>query len=163
MPNAFKRPADADKLDSLEQLKKLREALLRDASARESDDENAPDDSADEAVNRKKEAAARRFAGVSGNAESDRKPIGSASTPGRAKPQSAPKKNVAKGTANLSAGSSGSPASASAPAPQRKEIRGGLAVLAELASLSGTSGKAVAPDEAVVTARDGRALPTKAL
>jgi hypothetical protein len=99
MPNAFKRPADADKLDPQEQLKKLREALLRDAAARESDGENDPDDPADNAVNRKKEAAARRFTGVSGNAVGGKKPAASAPTSGGAMPQAAPKKNVVKGAA----------------------------------------------------------------
>src|SRR3978361_533715 len=65
MPNVSKRPADADKLDPQDQLKKLREALLRDAAARDSDGENEGEESADNAVNRKKEAAARRFAGAS--------------------------------------------------------------------------------------------------
>lgn len=66
MPNVSKRPADADKLDPQEQLKKLREALLRDAAARESDGEDDAGGGTGTAANSKKDAAARRFAGVSG-------------------------------------------------------------------------------------------------
>ena len=153
MPNAFKRPADADKLDPQEQLKKLREALLRDAAARESDGENDPDDPADNAVNRKKEAAARRFTGVSGNAVGGKKPAASAPTSGGAMPQAAPKKNVVKGAAKSPAGSS----ALSASSAQRKEVRGGLAVLAELASLVGSPGKTAAPDSTAAPPRVERA------
>ncbi|MDP9155575.1 MAG: ATP-dependent RNA helicase HrpA [Pseudomonadota bacterium] len=149
MPNAFKRPADADKLDPQEQLKKLREALLRDAAARESDGENDPDDSADEGLNRKKEAAARRFAGGSGGAPSG---PGAGSGSGRKATQPAPKKNVAKGAAN----SPGVAPDSSASSAQRKEIRGGLAVLA---SLVGSSDKTAAPDDVAVTARDVKTQP----
>jgi len=70
MPNVSKRPADAGKLDPQEQLKKLREALLRDAAALSGDGENEGDGDAANASNSKKEAAARRFAGAGGGGES---------------------------------------------------------------------------------------------
>src|SRR5471030_3095034 len=93
MPNVSKRPADADKLDPQEQLKKLREALLRDAAARESDGEDDAGGGAESAANRKKEAAARRFAGASGSAS------GSGSAAGPVAGQHALKKIVQKGAA----------------------------------------------------------------
>ncbi|WP_235527424.1 ATP-dependent RNA helicase HrpA [Burkholderia sp. Leaf177] len=142
-------------------MKKLREALLRDVAARESDGENDPDDSTDEGVNRKKEAAARRFAGVSGNAGDEKKPGAPKATSGRVAPQPAPKKNVAKGVVKSPAGVSGSSAP-SAPSAQRKEIRGGLSVLAELASLTGTSGQSAAPDSSAVAPR-AEQTPTEKL
>jgi ATP-dependent helicase HrpA len=58
MPNVFKRRADADKPDSLEQLKKLRESLAREASAR-----RAPAaDAGGNTLSGKKDAAAQRLA-----------------------------------------------------------------------------------------------------
>ena len=97
MPNVSKRPADADKLDPQEQLKKLREALLRDAAARESDGEDDAEDSADNAINRKKEAAARRFAGASdGSAAGASKAAAGGAGASSASSQIA-KKNVQKG------------------------------------------------------------------
>src|ERR1700712_1085978 len=104
MPNVSKRPADADKLDPQEQLKKLREALLRDAAARESDGENEREDSADNAVNRKKEAAARGVAGASdasggSSASASKAAAGGAKTGAGASSTSlqGAKKNVQKG------------------------------------------------------------------
>ncbi|MEA3092416.1 MAG: ATP-dependent helicase HrpA, partial [Caballeronia sp.] len=94
MPNVSKRPADADKLDPQDQLKKLREALLRDAAARDGDGENEGEESADNAVNRKKEAAARRFAGVSGTAA---RGAASGSAAGSVAGQQASKKSAQKG------------------------------------------------------------------
>jgi ATP-dependent helicase HrpA len=152
MPNVSKRPADADKLDPQEQLKKLREALLRDAAARESDGENEADDGAGSAVNRKKEAAARRFAGAS-DGVSKAPPGGSAASAHAA--QQLAKKNVQKGTGispssssvrrDQPRGSSAGPATSPQPA-RRKDERGGLASLSSLSTLlSVLSDKAVAP------------------
>lgn len=73
MPNVSKRPVDGDKLDPQEQLKKLRENLLRDGAPRPP---GAGDDEASRARS-KKEAAARRFAGTSGNAGAVAKPASS--------------------------------------------------------------------------------------
>src|SRR5471032_1236491 len=151
MPNVSKRPADADKLDPQEQLKKLREALLRDAAARESDGEDDAGGGAESAANRKKEAAARRFAGASGSASGS----GSGSAAGPAAGQHASKKIVQKGTAvspsSSRTGPKGSPSpsspvstSSARPGPARKDERGGavtLSSLSALASLSLASGK----------------------
>ena len=145
MPNAFKRPADADKLDPQEQLKKLREALLRDAAAREGDGENDAEDSAGNAQNRKKEAAARRFAGASGTSGGSGKPAAGPGTP-----RAVSKKNVAtvatggKGPGNLPAVSTGKPKGSPASA-QKNEVRGGLSVLSSLAELAGLTSKAALP------------------
>lgn len=70
MPNVSKRPVDGDKPDPQEQLKKLRENLLRDGAPRPP---GTADDEASRALS-KKEAAARRFAGASGNAGAVAKP-----------------------------------------------------------------------------------------
>jgi ATP-dependent helicase HrpA len=74
MPNVSKPPADADKLDPLEQLKKLRESLLREAEARVSD----PNHADEKATLSKKEAAARRFAAAPGAAATPRSGSGEA-------------------------------------------------------------------------------------
>jgi len=149
MPNVSKRPADADKLDPQEQLKKLREALLRDAAARESDGEDDAGGGTGTAANSKKDAAARRFAGVSG--------AGSAGGPakGSALGQPASKKSVQKAAGvspasrDESKGSSGSASSSSSrQGSPRKDERGGavsLSSLSALASLSLSSGKVVVP------------------
>ncbi|SAL11503.1 ATP-dependent helicase HrpA [Caballeronia sordidicola] len=148
MPNVSKRPADADKLDPQEQLKKLREALLRDAAAREGDGENDAEDSGGNAQNRKKEAAARRFAGASGT------PVGGGK-PGPGASQAASKKNVAtdvKGSGNSPAVSTRQPKESS-PSAQKNEVRGGLSVLSSLAELAGLTGKATSPDSSAANAR----------
>ncbi|SAL68360.1 ATP-dependent helicase HrpA [Caballeronia choica] len=77
MPNVSKHPADAEKLDPQEQLKKLRESLLRDAEVRPG---GAGDEDQTEALS-KKEAAARRFAGA-GGATAARPAVGTASPAG---------------------------------------------------------------------------------
>ena len=77
MPNVSKRPADAEKLDPQEQLKKLRDSLLRDAEVRPG---GAGDEGQKEALS-KKEAAARRFAGAGGGAAA-RSAVGTASPAG---------------------------------------------------------------------------------
>jgi ATP-dependent helicase HrpA len=150
MPNVSKRPADADKLDPQEQLKKLREALLRDAAARESDGENEAEESADSAINRKKEAAARRFAGASDGAAAGASKAAASGAGTNSTPPQTAKKNVQK-----SAGGSPSPASSlsrdqskgssnAAPSSReparRKDERGGLDLLSTL-----LSDKAVGP------------------
>src|SRR5471032_212422 len=173
MPNVSKRPADADKLDPQEQLKKLREALLRDAAARESDGEDDDGGGAESAANRKKEAAARRFAGASGSASGS----GSGSAAGPAAGQYVSKKIVQKGTA-VSPSSSrtepkGSPSpsspvstSSARPGPARKDERGGavtLSSLSALASLSLASGKVSVPGpQASVAASERRGESTTA-
>ena len=173
MPNVSKRPADAEKLDPQEQLKKLREALLRDAAARESDGENDAGSGAESAANRKKEAAARRFAGAS---EAGSAP-GSGSAAGPAAGQHASKKIIQKGMGVLTSsspsrtGPKGSPnpsspvsTSPSRPGPARKDERGSavtLSSLSALASLSLTSGKVSAPSAQVpVAAPERRAEST---
>ncbi|MFK4447056.1 ATP-dependent helicase HrpA [Caballeronia udeis] len=140
MPNVSKRAADADKLDPQEQLKKLREALLRDAAAREGDGENEADDDAESAVNRKKEAAARRFAGASGNsAAGASKAVPGGAGTSSAAPQTA-KKNVQKSAAGSPALSRDQPKGSSSAAPssrepaRRKDERGGLDLLSTLLS-----------------------------
>jgi ATP-dependent helicase HrpA len=142
MPNVSKRPADADKLDPQEQLKKLREALLRDAAARESDGEDDAEDSADNAINRKKEAAARRFAGASdGSAAGASKAAAGGAGASSASSQIA-KKNVQKGAVGSPSPSrdpsqpKGSSSTASLPREpaRRKDERGGLALLSTLLS-----------------------------
>jgi ATP-dependent helicase HrpA len=165
MPNVSKRPADADKLDPQEQLKKLREALLRDAAARESDGENEGEDSADNAVNRKKEAAARRFAGASDSSATGASKAAAGRASGSSASSQTAKKNVQKGT-----GGSPPPFSSSSPQrspsssrdepkkpssaaqtprepAQRKDERGGLDLLSTL-----LSEKAVSP---VVSSHSG--------
>ncbi len=77
MPNVSKHPADAEKLDPQEQLKKLRESLLRDAEVRPG---GAGDEGQTEALS-KKEAAARRFAGAGGGTAA-RSAVGTASPAG---------------------------------------------------------------------------------
>ncbi|MFT4432447.1 ATP-dependent RNA helicase HrpA [Caballeronia sp. 15715] len=146
MPNVSKRPADADKLDPQEQLKKLREALLRDAAARESDGENEGEESADNAVNRKKEAAARRFAGASGESAAGASKAAAGGAGGSSSSSQTAKKNVQKG-AGVSSSASPSPlssrnqstgSSSAAPPPReparRKDERGGLDLLSTLLS-----------------------------
>jgi len=140
MPNVSKRPADADKLDPQEQLKKLREALLRDAAARESDGENEGEESADNAVNRKKEAAARRFAGASdGSAAGASKAAAGGAGASSTSPQTA-KKNVQKSAMGSPSLSRDQPKGSSSAAPpsrepvRRKDERGGLALLSTLLS-----------------------------
>src|ERR1700735_4897641 len=131
MPNVSKRPADAEKLDPQEQLKKLREALLRDAAARESDGENDAGEGAESAANRKKEAAARRFAGASGGSPSG---VSSSQTG---------QKNVQEGGGGSSSASSSrdqskGSSSGSLPSRQvagRKEERSGLGSLSSLSAL----------------------------
>ncbi|CAH2812617.1 MAG: hypothetical protein CBARDMAM_7175 [uncultured Caballeronia sp.] len=133
-------PPIADKLDPQEQLKKLREVLLRDAAARESDGENEADDDAGSAVNRKKEAAARRFAEASGGfaAGASKAASGGAGTSSTA-PQTA-KKSVQKSAAGSPSLSRDQPKGSSSAAPssrepaQRKDERGGLALLSTLLS-----------------------------
>jgi len=146
MPNVSKRPADADKLDPQEQLKKLREALLRDAAARESDGENEGEEPADNAVNRKKEAAARRFAGASGESAAGASKAAAGGAGGSSSSSQTAKKNVQKG-AGVSSSASPSPlssrnqstgSSSAAPPPReparRKDERGGLDLLSTLLS-----------------------------
>jgi ATP-dependent RNA helicase HrpA len=148
MPNVSKRPADADKLDPQEQLKKLREALLRDAAARESDGEDDAGGGAESASNRKKEAAARRFAGVSGAAAGG---AVSGSAAGSVAGQQASKKSVQKGAGvspfsssrSEPKGSSGSTStSSSSPSRQgsaRKDERGSAVSLSSLSALASLS------------------------
>ncbi|MEA3098218.1 MAG: ATP-dependent helicase HrpA [Caballeronia mineralivorans] len=176
MPNVSKRPADADKLDPQEQLKKLREALLRDAAARESDGENDAGGGAESASNRKKEAAARRFAGVSGTAA---RGAASGSAAGSVAGQQASKKSAQKGAVSPASSfsrsepkdSSGSTsASASSPSRQgsvRKDDRGGavsLSSLSALASLSVSSGKITpssSPARAATSERRGESATAR--
>src|SRR5471032_3048126 len=146
MPNVSKRPADADKLDPQEQLKKLREALLRDAAARESDGENEAEESADSAINRKKEAAARRFAGASGGSAAGASNAAAGGSSASSTSSQAAKKNVQKGVAgspsslpsssrdqSQSKGASGA-TPVSRDTARRKDERGGLALLSTLLS-----------------------------
>ena len=77
MPNVSKHPADAEKLDPQEQLKKLRDSLLRDAEVRPG---GAGDEGQKEALS-KKEAAARRFSGA-GDGAAARSAVGTASPAG---------------------------------------------------------------------------------
>ena len=176
MPNVSKRPADADKLDPQEQLKKLREALLRDAAARESDGEDDAGGGAESASNRKKEAAARRFAGVSGAAAGG---AASGSAAGSVAGQQASKKSVQKGggvspsssSRSEPKGSSASPsASSSSPSRQgsaRKDERGSavsLSSLSALASLSLSSGKVTpssSPAPAAASERRGESATVR--
>jgi ATP-dependent helicase HrpA len=155
MPNVSKRPADADKLDPQDQLKKLREALLRDAAARDSDGENEGEESADNAVNRKKEAAARRFAGASDGsaAGASKASAGGAGTSSTS--SQTVKKNVQKGAGgspstlssrDQSKGSLNAAPSSREP-ERRKDERGGLDLLSTL-----LSEKAVSP---VVSSNSG--------
>jgi ATP-dependent helicase HrpA len=154
MPNVSKRPADADKLDPQEQLKKLREALLRDAAARESDGDDDAGDDTGNAVNRKKEAAARRFAGVSDDASKASAGAGPSAPSG----QQGPKKNFQKGTGISSSSSSvrrDPPKSSSVksaspqpPAP-KKDQRGAVASLSALSTL--LSDKAAVPNSSAAS------------
>ena len=162
MPNVSKRPADAGKLDPQEQLKKLREALLRDAAALSGDGENEGDGDAANASNSKKEAAARKFAGAGGGAKAGSSGVGSAGSAVSSKPseskgsgrQAPDKKNAspvvsrdpskalgavgalgASASGVSSAGSSGTSSSTSG----RKEARSVTALSPKLSSLSSLS------------------------
>ncbi|WP_255631251.1 ATP-dependent RNA helicase HrpA [Caballeronia sp. dw_19] len=133
-------------------MKKLREALLRDAAARESDGEDDAGGGTGTAANSKKDAAARRFSGVSGAGSTG------GSAKGSAVGQQASKKSVQKGAGVSSAsrdeskGSSGGASSLSSSSSRqgspRKDERGGavsLSSLSALASLSLSSGKVSGP------------------